>query len=139
MEEIRFRVYSEHSGNMTEWKTLRGLHVGTVFVRGPGYHLMQFIGLKDRRGREIYEGDVLKAGAAMGGDAFLIRRCLPLTRTTWSYIERVGFWHGKKYHALGEKRTQVDISYDDILSFPEECEIIGNIYENPELLRQADH
>jgi uncharacterized phage protein (TIGR01671 family) len=95
---------------------------------------MQFTGLKDKQGREIYEGDVLRAGAAMHGDAFLIRQCLPLTRTAWSYIERVGFWQGKKYHALGAKHTQIDVTFDDILSFSEECEVIGNIYENPELL-----
>lgn len=121
---------------MTDWDVLPGVHVSTTFAKSSNYHLTQFIGLKDKRGREVYEGDVLRAGAAMHGDAFLVRRCLPLTRMAWSYIERVGFWQGKKYHPLGTKHTQVDISYDDILSFPEECEVIGNIYENPELIER---
>ena len=76
------------------------------------WKLMQFTGLLDKNGKEIYEGDVVtRAGAG-----FATRR------NTVSYMDS-GF---------------SPFAYDD---FGDEgyaassCEVIGNIYENPELLK----
>jgi hypothetical protein len=67
--------------------------------------LMQFTGLKDKSGRDIYEGDILKDGR---GDRRVIE-----------WVEH-GFWtrypNGQCY-------------------LPYQREIIGSIYENPDLLK----
>ena len=71
MREIKFRVYDEQTKRM--WYTHRdtplkvkvivGTHIyfdfGKSFVDGgrPG-HIMQYTGLKDKNGKEIYEGDI---------------------------------------------------------------------------------
>ena len=65
---------------------------------------MQFTGLKDRNGKEIYEGDVLEAEI----DTLMEAR----QRCVVEY--KVGFY-----------------SYFQLYS---DAEVIGNIYENPELL-----
>lgn len=67
---------------------------------------MQFTGLLDKNGKEIYEGDVVQFGSVVGP---------------------VGFEGGKFVVAYKMKMEgKCDV--------PSLCEVIGNIYENPNLL-----
>lgn len=85
---------------------------GRVYINGvyQDLELMQFTGLTDKNGKEIYEGDVVS-----------IKRTL-----------------GEKCDCYEIKFTQgmFSISDEDILTdyWLKSCEVIGNIYENPELL-----
>jgi len=72
---------------------------------------MQYTGLKDKNGKEIYEGDTIQAE---GGN--------PNTVLWW---EEKGLW------GVDEKDTY----YDYLFEHYKEHEIIGNIYENPELIK----
>ena len=65
--------------------------------------LMQFTGLKDSAGKEIYEGDILNSGGW-------------INQVEWCE-DHSQWWCGD--HVLTELRN---------------LEIIGNIYQNPELL-----
>jgi uncharacterized phage protein (TIGR01671 family) len=68
------------------------------------YILMQFTGLKDKNGKEIYEGDIVRCPDGWIGTVY------------WDN-DNLQWW--AKDHKLSE------------LNKPE---VIGNIYENPELL-----
>lgn len=81
-------------------------------IYSPNTPLMQFTGLKDKNGKEIYEGDILLHKA-------LDIRNVPVI--WWGSGWYVGYDDGK-YHNV----TALDYLGD--------CEVIGNIYENPELL-----
>lgn len=75
--------------------------------------LMQYIGLKDKNGKEIYEGDIL--------------------------FESFGERYYKVVFENGSFRAEFEgdfeeHSFDLIDVVAQGCKIVGNIYENPELL-----
>ena len=82
---------------------------------------MMLTGLKDENYNEIYEGDIRQNGSVV----------------VWS--DKIGYDGGGGLHSgfyFHTKRDENDnilnLSYHEDLA---ECEIIGNIYENPELLK----
>ena len=83
-------------------------------------HLMQSTGLKDKNGKEIFEGDIITNGM----DVVDVRNHETLGFYTLVNGREVFFGHG----------TSIEEFEEDIEGFTEIAEIIGNIYENPELL-----
>lgn len=81
--------------------------------------LMQFTGLKDKNGKEIYEGDWCTAQFRGMQGIQVIQGQIIMDEFMWC-IDCTG--------CVG----------DDIFSInrPHDFEIIGNIYENPELINQ---
>ena len=69
--------------------------------------LMQFTGLLDKNGKEIYEGDIIEYEFSAGFDG--------------THRDEVVFRDGKFLPMVADEEYS-------------EVEIIGNIYENPELL-----
>jgi len=82
--------------------------------------LMQYTGLKDKNGKEIYEGDIINFNIQdyRGLDHF--------------YKSEVYYWGSCFSCDTGESCL---INLDTIIAEDDEIEIIGNIYENPELLK----
>ena len=85
----------------------------TNFVSFDDIKLMQSTGLKDKNGQEIFEGDIVKMSKDVSVDT-----------TYYEVVRRRG-----GAYSLESKQHGCDlwIRHTD-------CEIIGNIYENPELL-----
>ena len=82
--------------------------------------LMQSTGLKDKNGKEIFEGDIITNGI----DIVDVRNHETLGFYTMVNGREVFFGHG----------TSIEEFEEDIEGFTEIAEILGNIYENPELL-----
>lgn len=84
--------------------------------------LMQYTGLKDKNGKEIYEGDIVVVRELHDGDDYAWNQptgpAIPC-KITWDDDY-------KRFDFGGCKR---------IIYSPSHFEVIGNIYENPELLK----
>jgi uncharacterized phage protein (TIGR01671 family) len=91
--------------------------------------LMQFTGLEDRKGKEIYEGDLLKS--IENYELYRIDSLVPAH--CHAHATNVAFWYDGKWNP--RKITASHHNNDDWMSWPEMYEVIGNIYENPELLK----
>lgn len=83
---------------------------------------MQYTGLKDKNGKEIYEGDIIDIHQTVNGESrFIISQGDIGTVAKYSY--------GRDYEYSIEELLEVNTPDGDC-----ENEIIGNIFENPELI-----
>lgn len=119
MREIKFRAWDKNKKVMTfvgelAW-LVGGLHFGDAgacqgFI-GKDAELMQYTGLKDCHGKDIYEGDIV-------------------------YFKD---WHAKEViWEGGEGLAGFRLKYTDLFLMgydSKNFEVIGNIYSNPELLK----
>lgn len=122
MRDIRFRAWETISRSMISWKELLP-HIGKIFnqPKQENIILMEYTGQKDRKGKEIHEGDLLTDGeriweikwrsAPVGFGMFLIEK------PKKEFDGRIG------------RFTTSLMDYQC-----EKLEVIGNIHDNPELL-----
>ena len=78
--------------------------------------LMQYTGLKDKNGKEICEGHIVKV--------------------KWGGVGYVVFQDGSFISRWEDGKVEYRVCKSDIES--RELEVIGNIYENPELLEVSE-
>ena len=113
MRDIKFRAWDKEEQEMLDWDKFFNLDIAQVFEsKGSwGIYPMQYTGLKDKNGVEIYEWDVVEA------DIEGILSC------------EVVFRNGRF-----TMRSIEDGDREYLWILNEKCKVIGNRFENPELL-----
>ena len=121
MRELKFRAwngeYMEHGGFAVHatGEVFNDSGFSRVTSESP---VMQYTGLKDKNGKEIYEGDFLLVN----------NNYKEVVDMTLQRNEKRG--HGETYFVVG---LNIVCGYAED---NKEYEVIGNIYENPELLEK---
>ncbi|EOU1988687.1 YopX family protein [Clostridium perfringens] len=141
--EIKFRIYDTDEKEMFYQEDIDYIDffTGIVFIREEdGYDylidsrsdgkLMQYTGLKDKNGKEIYEGDILRCKC--------LKKC-KLDSCAEKVIQYknslIEWWESGcnlGYRLRDSKGKTMMIKPTHLNTM--EVEVIGNIYENPELL-----
>ena len=115
IREIKFRVWNKitnHFSYFTNKHRISDINSSELMI------FMQYTGLKDRNNTEVYEGDIVKF--------------IPSSEygkvTTYGKSQNLGIeWENSKTAFF------TPMFY---LGCESELEVIGNIYENPELLKE---
>lgn len=118
MREIKFRVWDSRFKKMiTDASDIR-MNIATAEVHGRRsdgnvdyWHPMQYTGLKDCEGREIWEGDIIEKSSSkfcQAGKVEMFHGC-------WMVVEKEDRYFNLHFHK-------------------HECKVIGNIHENKELI-----
>lgn len=123
--EIKFRVWDKNEKTMINFEEIERIDFTDKTIIVGGYinfediEFMQYIGLKDKDGIEIYEGDILintnksKLNLGMDNQKYLV------------VYKALGFDLKSLFKGIALK-----FDYSDLKK-------IGNIYENPELLNEG--
>lgn len=126
----KFRAWLKNDGEMIDADEIHWNdgHVdfigdGITFMRTVDeIELMQSTGLFDRYGKEIFEGDIL----AVGTDEEVVN-----VNVFWDEKHALFMFESKKYN---EKELLAELVEDNTYPF----EIVGNIYENKEVLEEKE-
>jgi len=135
--EIKFRAWDKKENKMQQVVQILYGHEASNYPLSVDFfrsvksrlikdiELMQYTGLKDKNGVEIYEGDIIDyLGTFESGDGY---------RGEIKFDEGVYYFMGKS--KIGRKAgvisSYVGLAHEKAY---QHCEVIGNIYENPELL-----
>ena len=148
MRDIKFRCWDTENKEMLEVQELdyEDSYNGQPMIRTTMYSdyfdtedmiLMQYVGLKDKNGKEIYEGDIVT-----GTDYPFI------DEGKQNYIGIIVFYDdaasfGYEYQCVRKNKRGISNGINNEFEanenlICENLEVIGNIYDNPELLKKGE-
>ena len=148
MREIKFRVWDKEDKNMSipfdifdfsqdesgfKWFGNTNVDDKENIV------ILQFTGLKDKNGKEIFEGDIINHHGFIS--KFIVTFGSYKRKNFSNHDRQVKHhgWYGEPISEFDDKtRIEWNDSIESLVNFRNGVEVIGNIYENPELLEDEE-
>lgn len=119
MRELKFRIYNPKVKEIGEAFTLIEA-MTDEFAMSDDLVYMQYTCLKDKNGKEIYEGDIVECHIDIG-----------IKSESWR-TERAVVVFENGYFTIDSELMSGTLA---AVTSESKCEVIGNIYENKELLK----
>ena len=121
---IKFRVWDkrENKGMSTQNMLYDAQlhHLWQDFVDYPGYELMQYTGLTDKNGKEIYEGDIVQYNQ----------------NSSYDNMDFIAKWSDDKLGFIFQSNSGEQlVNQTPHLNRFKHLEVVGNIFEHSELLK----
>ncbi len=131
MREIKFRAWDSKNDIMRDWDYIRTEWTLTILNGDHNTEIMQYTGLKDKNSKEVFEGDVFEWRPKKGDTCIQSNfDPLPLRKVVYWNTEDAE-WNMKNYE-MEPCHSGFTFSKKNLETM---AEIIGNIHENPELLK----
>lgn len=123
---VDIEVYPSHFSFEKETEVYNEKY--SIIGSGEGNVLIQCIGLKDKNGEYVFEKDYL----LYGDDIFRVNYDVDNARFIFS------IWMEEKEFDEEIGREKIERCFMNIHDFLMNCEVIGNVYENKELLTKEN-
>jgi uncharacterized phage protein (TIGR01671 family) len=115
--DIKFRVFDKETKTIKHLRMLEDF--SCQYVKRNIETLMQYTGLKDINGNDIYEGDILEEKPMY-------------QKTQYRIVEIKGIGIEPFISSISYSNTYGGASF----CYPNRCKCVGNIYENKELIKE---